>query len=455
MKNKRIMSAAMAVLMAGSLAACGGSASSTADSTAAESTSTAASTEATAESTDEPVTIRITWWGGQTRHDLTQQVLDLYTSEHPNVTFEAVPSGWDGYFEKLATDTATGGMPDIVQMDYMYISTYAQNGSLADLSEYINNGTIDASGIDEALMNASNIGGKTVGIPLSTSLVAFTYNPSVLEEAGVDVPTDDWTWDDFATAAKTVKEKTGKYGMSTSPVIDTNMFNYWVRGYGEKLFADDNKSLGYDDDKITEDFFTYWLDLIDAGAVPNPDEYEQIATLGNDANPVITNDAAFHQSWNNFTTIGANAGNDTLKLVAPPTNTTNTKALWYKPGMFFSVAETSSVKKEAAEFINWFLNSDEANDIMMGERGTPASATAREHLINSGKLSAQQTDMFNFVDTAAAYCGDTPAADPAGISEINTIFKNIGYAVFYGQTTPADAAAQFHTEVNAVLEANN
>lgn len=152
MKNKRIMSAAMAVLMAGSLAACGGSASSTADSTAAESTSTAASTEATAESTDEPVTIRITWWGGQTRHDLTQQVLDLYTSEHPNVTFEAVPSGWDGYFEKLATDTATGGMPDIVQMDYMYISTYAQNGSLADLSEYINDGTIDASGIDEALM---------------------------------------------------------------------------------------------------------------------------------------------------------------------------------------------------------------------------------------------------------------------------------------------------------------
>ena len=123
----------------------------------------------------------------------------------------------------------------------------------------------------------------------------------------------------------------------------------------------------------------------------------------------------------------------------------------------FGLPTTLSGRKldGAYEFINWFLNSDEANDIMMGERGTPASATAREHLINSGKLSAQQTDMFNFVDTAAAYCGDTPAADPAGISEINTIFKNIGYAVFYGQTTPADAAAQFRTEVNAVLEANN
>ena len=195
--RRSFLKVAGAAGMAGALAACGGSASSTA-------ASSAASGSAAASAADGDVTIRMTWWGGQTRHDLTQQVLDLYTSEHPNVTFEAVPSGWDGYFEKLATDTATGGMPDIVQMDYMYISTYAQNGSLADLSEYINDGTIDASGIDEALMNASNIGGKTVGIPLSTSLVAFTYNPSVLEEAGVDVPTDDWTWDDFATAAKTV-----------------------------------------------------------------------------------------------------------------------------------------------------------------------------------------------------------------------------------------------------------
>lgn len=86
------------------------------------------------------VTIRFTWWGGQTRHDLTQKVLDKYTELNPNVHFETTPSGWDGYFEKLATDTATGGMADIVQMDYMYISTYAKNGSLADLSSYASDG---------------------------------------------------------------------------------------------------------------------------------------------------------------------------------------------------------------------------------------------------------------------------------------------------------------------------
>ena len=86
---------------------------------------------------DDQVTIKITWWGGDARHEATQKVLDLYTESHPNVKFEAIPAGWDGYFEKLSTQAASGSMPDIVQMDYLYISTYAKNNSLADLSEYV------------------------------------------------------------------------------------------------------------------------------------------------------------------------------------------------------------------------------------------------------------------------------------------------------------------------------
>ena len=448
--------------MASALAACGGSsASSTAASSTAASGSAASAASSTAASgsaasaADGDVTIRMTWWGGQTRHDLTQKVLDKYTELNPNVHFETTPSGWDGYFEKLATDTATGGMADIVQMDYMYISTYAKNGSLADLSEYASNGTLDISNVDDALMDAGTIGGKMVGIPLSTSLVSFIYNPSVLEEAGVDVPKNGWTWDDFVSICKTVHEKTGKYGFDGSAFIDTNLLNYWVREYGVSLFAEDNKSLGFDDVSILTDYFELWKDLIDAGAAPNPDEYEQIATLGNDASPVITNDAAFHQSWNNFGTIGANAGNDTLELLVPPVKKAGEKALWYKPGMFFSVAETSEVKEAAAAFISWFLNSDEANDIMLGERGTPSASTARDHLTGSGALSEKQVEMFDFVSDAADYCGSTPAPDPSGISEINSQFKDIAYSVFYGQATPAEAAQTFFDTANSILAANN
>ena len=75
-------------------------------------------------------------------------------------------------------------MPDIVQMDYLYISTYAKNNSIADLQPYIDDKTIDVSGIDEALLNSANINGKMAGLVLSTSLVTFPYNPEVLERPG-------------------------------------------------------------------------------------------------------------------------------------------------------------------------------------------------------------------------------------------------------------------------------
>ena len=82
--------------------------------------------------------------------------------------------------------------------------------------------------------------------------------------------------------------------------------------------------------------------------------------------------------WNNYAA-KVSGTNDKLKMVTPPMVAgSDAKGLWMKPGMFFSIAETSKVKKEAAEFIDWFVNSEEANDIMMAERGTPVSSEIRD-----------------------------------------------------------------------------
>lgn len=287
------------------------------------------------------MTIRITWWGGQSRHEYTQKLLDRYTELNPHVHFEATPSGWDGYFEKLATDTATGGMPDIVQMDYLYISTYASNNSLADLTPYIENGTIDTSNIDESIVSTGNVSGVQVGMPLSTSLIAVGYSPAALEGAGQPMPTSDWTWEDFKTMTQAIYDKTGNVGCCTGPVEDVNIFNYWVRQHGQRLFAEDKKSLGYADDAVCADFFQMWKDLMDSNAVADPDEYAQIASLGLEGSPMATDDCGFHFSWNNYTNLMAGV-NPNLKLVTPPKGENN--GLWIKPGMFFSVAQTSKVK---------------------------------------------------------------------------------------------------------------
>lgn len=465
---KKRMSKLAALLLVGtmvlSIVGCGSGSTETApagtttDTVAEAAADTAAETsnaEESAEEIGEPVTIKITWWGGQSRHDYTQQLLDLYTELHPNVTFEAIPAGWDGYFDKLSTQAAAGSMPDIVQMDYLYISTYAKNDTVADLQQFIDDGTIDVSSIDENILKTGRIDGKLAGLVLSTSVMSVGYNPDVLAQAGVEEPTADWTWSDFSLMCQTVTEKTGKFGAALSPVIDTNNFHYWVRQHGEKLFGDDNKSLGYADDAVCADYFAMWKDLMDQGVAPNPDEWAQIETLGQEAGPVVTGDGAMIFEWNNYANKVAGV-NDKIKMVTMPlADDSDNKGLWLKPGMFFSVAETSQVKKESAEFINWFINSEEANDIIMGERGTPVSSVIRDYMSTSGNMSAQQEEMFAIVDEAGALSGETPTPDPIGMSEINEAFKNAAYTVFYGQASPEEAAAAFREEADAILFRSN
>lgn len=462
-RMNKLLSIVLSGMMVLSMAGCGSSGNDgAADSATQPATTEAAATDAgeteqapaDAATDGENVVIKMTWWGGQSRHDLTQSVCDLYTSQHPNVTFELSPSGWDGYFEKLSTQTASGSMPDIVQMDYLYLTTYAKNNSLADLQEFIDNGTIDVSNIDANLLKTGNVNGKQAALVLSTSLLNVGLNPDVLAEAGVEEPTSDWTWDDFVAMCETVQSKTGKYGVSMDSVLDTNIFNYWVRQHGDKLFSDDNKALGYSDDKVFIDFVSMWNDLMEKDAMPDPDEYAQISTLGQEAGPVVTGDAASIFEWNNYAS-KVSSVNGAIKMVTPPQADGGSKGLWMKPGMFFCIAETSTVKQEAAEFINWFVNSEEANEILNAERGTPVSSAIRQYLIDGGKMGEQQIAMFEGVGAAAELCGETPAPDPAGISEVNEAFKNAANSVYYGQASAEDAAATFREEANAILERNN
>ena len=439
-KTRRTAVAMLAGVMTLSLAACGSG-----DGDSAKKVT----------SDDGKTTIKITWWGGQSRHDYTQKMLDLYTESHPDVNFEAIPSGWDGYFDKLSTQAASGSMPDIVQTDYLYLTTYAKNNSVADLQKFIDDGTIDVSNIDEDLLSTGQSNDILAGAVLSSSLMSVGYNPDVFKEAGLEEPTSEWTWNDFIETNKTIKEKTGKYGAAMSPVTDTNNFNYWVRQHGGQLFSDDNKSLGYEDDQIFADYINMFKEMMDEGSVPNPDEWAQIETLGQEAGPVVTGDGAMIFEWNNYAA-KLSSVNDNLKIVTPPlSDDSDDKGLWMKPGMFFSISENSKVKKEAAEFIDWFINSEEANDLMMAERGTPASSKIRQHMIDSGKLNTQQQEMFQYVDDAAVLCGETPAPDPVGMAEINEAFKNVANSAFLGQATPEEAAKGFREQTEQILSRNN
>ena len=67
---------------------------------------------------DEPIELRIAWWGSQNRHDRTIEVIEMFEEMHPNIDVVYEFSGWDDHWTKMATQAAGGNLPDIMQQDY-------------------------------------------------------------------------------------------------------------------------------------------------------------------------------------------------------------------------------------------------------------------------------------------------------------------------------------------------
>ena len=108
MKLRRLMALTTAAIMAASLTACGGQ--------KAETNTQAAESGKESAAAGEQVTLRMAWWGSQTRHDATNKVIEMYEEQNPNVHIEAEFYDFDSYFTKLDTLVAADDVWDIFQM---------------------------------------------------------------------------------------------------------------------------------------------------------------------------------------------------------------------------------------------------------------------------------------------------------------------------------------------------
>src|SRR5688500_6819818 len=84
-------------------------------------------------------TLALAWWGNPTRNKNTEAMIAAYKTAKPDLTITAQPGEFASYWDKLATQTAGGTAPDIIQMDMNYISEYGSRGALLDL------GSVDTS----------------------------------------------------------------------------------------------------------------------------------------------------------------------------------------------------------------------------------------------------------------------------------------------------------------------
>jgi hypothetical protein len=97
------------------------------------------------------------------------------------------------------------------------------------------------------------------------------------------------------------------------------------------------------------------------------------------------------------------------------------------------------VPEEAAKFINFFLNDEEANKILNGERGVSIMSNVRDLLL--AEADAAKTAMYDYIDVIGSFeTGEVNVLSPDQKVEIEDYYKLMMDQVLYGEKTPAEAA---------------
>lgn len=404
------------------------------------------------------VELKIAWWGSQVRHEATIKVIEMYEKLNPNVHISYEFAGFDDFWTKMTTMAAGGQLPDIMQQDYSRINEWKTRNLLEPLDSYVASRALDLSDVAKPIIDSGSIDGKLYAVSLGSNSYAMMLDVDAFKKAGIPLPAQDWTWDEFEKIALQLHEKLGIYGIGGGFEVDELAWKSVYLSAGQNLYAPDGKSFAYKDDTLLVNNLKMLQRLIKAGAAPSYQEYLASfgGTTGNiQMDAIVTGKSAIEAVWSNqvvAVATAAGAGRNFAIVHLPRLKKGGQAGNFLKPSQFFSVTSQSKNKVEAAKFISFFTNSIEANMVLNAERGVPVAAKVRNAL--KAKVSPATKSVFEYLDRVAKDAAPTPPPEPARHAEIraNVYVPLIREQVFYGVLSPEEAAKQLRLQGTAILQ---
>ncbi|WP_202077780.1 extracellular solute-binding protein [Caldalkalibacillus salinus] len=395
---------------------------------------------------DDTITLRVGWWGGDTRHQMTLDVIDLFEEQHPNIKIEPEYTGWPGYWERINTQAAGSNLPDIVQMDVNTLNEYHSRGVLADLKPFVDDGTINLDNVDPMYNELNVEGDQLLGVSLGANALAMVYNESLFEEHDIDLP-PGYTFDDLQDELLKLKSELGDnfYGYDLADA-DYEQFYVYARQHGQSFYNEEGTGVGFDQDVATE-FFTMIQSYLEEGITVPPDIQAEVTDLSEAYTGRRM--AALQIAASNQVVAISNGTEDDVGLMLLPA-LGDQHGSWIRPSMSFSITQHSEHQEAAATFIDFFTNNIEAHEIMQAERGVPVSSDIREALYD--QLSDDVQAQFNYLDLLEDYSAPADPPPPPGSTEARDVFMRIIEELKYGMVTPEDAAKRLIEDVNEIIE---
>jgi multiple sugar transport system substrate-binding protein len=163
-----------------------------------------------------------------------QTIVDAFEEENPGVTVEVTTMPYGDYFTALQTDLAAGEVSDVFDIEYSNYQQYQADGVLAPIE------VADPAAYRESLLEAYSTDGTSYALPSSFSDVVLYYNADLFDAAGLDYPTNDWTWADEKAAAEALTDQAAGVWGDHQPVSFYEYYKALAQSGGQFLNDDRN-----------------------------------------------------------------------------------------------------------------------------------------------------------------------------------------------------------------------
>ncbi|ARQ71295.1 ABC transporter substrate-binding protein [Streptomyces marincola] len=370
------------------------------------------------------VTLNFTWWGGDERAARYQEAIDLFEDENPGITVRTSFAEFQDYWTQRSTDATSGELPDVMQMDLSRLLEYANAGLLYDMNEFAGE-QLDVSTFDEALLASGEVDEQLVAVPTGTNTLAGFYNPDLLAEIGVEIPDWDYTWEEYQEFMIEVAEAGASHEPRVYGAGDYTM-TWWfflqhLVQQGIEPFSENGEM------NFTEDDMREWIDSAAPLREPEdvtfpPSRAEQLLPK----NGFTSGEAAVEFHWDNFLhSYSHDLNSDNVQLMPMPSGPDGEKHMFFKPTMQLAMGSNSSHPEEAAQLIDFLVNSPEAGAIIGTDLGVPASQTRLDALeVEEGSLDQRIMDYEQRLRDEGHATAQVPA-HPEGFGALETEYVEV------------------------------
>ncbi|MEU1837742.1 ABC transporter substrate-binding protein [Micromonospora chersina] len=302
-----------------------------------------------------------------------------WNSEHPDIQVEYVQGDWNSIHDQLVTSFEGGDVADIVHYEASAIGEFSKQGYLADLSKLL--GDDFKSQIDPGVWDTATFDGKVTGVPFLLESQVVIANKKLLDAAGIAVPPADggWTWDEFQANAQKLT-KPGQYGAAWALKSPTNRVLNLALNYDGKFFYTEGGKTEVKVGDAEKEVPKRIHDMLYTSKSASP---EALGMSGADTLPgffggkyaMLPGSVSLRQQM----VEQAPAGFEWVTL--PPIKGLSSKQAANPQTL--SIAEDSKHKKQAAQFLEWFLNPTNMAALAKGDWLVPTGKQANEELVKA------------------------------------------------------------------------